>query len=256
MVTSETTSLPLAEGTALAEVDRIVAEAERQVGTVRVLGGVAIALRCGSARAPGPFARSYSDLDLVTDRKSGPGLTRALVGLQFEPERRFNALHGRRRMHFDRVADGIHVDVFVDEFVMCHRLRLSSRLGIHAKTLSLADLLLTKVQVAELNAKDVTDVAALLLDHELTPDEAGINVGYVTSLLAGDWGWWRTVSRNLSVLPGHLPGSLPAESRDLVTRRIEELVRAIESTPKSMRWKARSKAGDRIPWRDDPEETN
>jgi hypothetical protein len=171
------------------------------------------------------------------------------------PERRFNALHGHRRLMFDH-PDGTHIDVFVEEFVMCHRLDLRSRLAFHETTVPLVDLLLTKLQVAELNEKDVTDAAALLLDHELTSDESGINMDYVTRLLSRDWGWWRTVSANLAALPDHLASRLSEPAAVTATGRAKRLLEAIELVPKSLRWKARARAGERIPWREDPEESH
>ena len=66
--------------------------------------------------------------------------------------------------------------------------------GCAPETLSLADLLLTKLQVVETNRKDVVDIATLLSDHPLTQDESGINMGYIASLAASDWPWWRTIS--------------------------------------------------------------
>ena len=117
----------------------------------------------GSCR---PLARSYSDIDLVTTRKASTILATTLEERGYVAQDRFNALHGQRRMLFDH-PEHDHADVFVDEFSMCHRLELSGRLGLHETTVSLGDLLLTKLQVAELNEKDVTDAAALFLDHDL-----------------------------------------------------------------------------------------
>jgi hypothetical protein len=233
-----------------------VVRATREAGgEVRVLGGIAVAMRCPSARSPAPLARTYSDIDLATDRSSGVALARALEQMDFEPERRFNAIHGHSRLQFNR-ADGLHIDVFVNEFVMCHRLSLAERLAIHDTTIPLADLLLTKLQVAELNDKDVTDAAALLLDHKLTDDEAGINVGHVTRVLGRDWGWWRTVSENLDALPEHLGERLAEPAVAVVRDRLSQLTKAIADAPKSLRWRARAKAGERYPWRDDPEESH
>lgn len=248
------TSSPMAD-VAVHEAKELVLAATGAGARARVLGGVGVALRCPSARDPALLAREYSDIDLVTDRGSASALSQALEALGYGPERRFNAMHGHSRMMFDR-SDGRHLDVFVDQFVMCHRLTLADRLELHETTLPLADLLLTKLQVAELNAKDVTDTAALLLDHELTDDEAGINLQRITGLLSRDWGWWRTVSQNLTVLPSHLAECLSQQSRGVVTGRIDRLLGAIERAPKGLRWKARAKAGDRIAWRDDPEESH
>jgi hypothetical protein len=233
----------------------LVAAARSSGATTRVLGGIGVALRCPSASDSGALTRDYSDIDLVTTRDAGPVLSRTLEGLGYAPERRFNSMHGHSRMLFDH-PDGTHVDVFVDQFVMCHRLHVSSRLALHDTTLSLADLLLTKLQIAELNEKDVTDAAALLLDHDLTGDEDGINVEYITGVLCRDWGWWRTVSHNLRALPVQLTNRLPEAAASRVAARAEQLLDVIETAPKSLRWKARAKAGERIPWREQPEESH
>ena len=170
------------------------------------------------------------------------------------PVTRFNATQGASRLLFER-ADGLHADVFVGRFALCHELALGRRLAIDERTLPLADLLLTKLQVARLNHKDVTDVAALLLDHELAEDDGGINAAYVTSVLAGDWGWWRTVTENLAAVRSLMP-SLPlsAAEQDAVTGRIDALAARVEAAPKGARWRMRARIGERRPWRQEPEE--
>ena len=77
---------------------------------------------------------------------------------------------------------------------MCHRLDLRDRLDLHPETLSLADLLLTKLQVVETTEKDLVDMATLLSDHALTEDERGINIEYIAGIASSDWGWWRTIT--------------------------------------------------------------
>jgi Uncharacterised nucleotidyltransferase len=243
----------LQQAYALREGEEIVRLTGAGGARVRLMGGIAIALRCQSARSPSPLARSFSDIDLCADRGAGPRLEDALSALGYESHTRFNALHGRTRMLFDR-SDGVHVDVFVEEFAMCHRLPLAPRLTIHETTLSLADLLLTKLQVAELNRKDITDVTALLVDHPVSDDESGLNWRYLASVLGRDWGWWRTVTANLTWLAERLDGYLRPEEEDIVRQRLGALREASESAPKSLRWKARAKLGDRVPWRETPED--
>jgi Uncharacterised nucleotidyltransferase len=228
---------------ALTHAQAIVARAREAGLTVRILGGVAVALRCPSARAPAPLAREFSDLDLVTDRRSAADLARVLQQEGYAAERRFNALHGHQRQLF--FAGERHIDVFVDTFAMCHELRLSERLDLHPETISLADLLLTKLQIAEVNEKDVTDVAALLADHELTDDERGLKVARVAAVLSTDWGWWRTVTENLRVVATLAPH---------VAERVEALTKRIDAAPKTRRWRLRARLGERVPWREDPEE--
>lgn len=233
----------------------MVANSNTAGGKARLLGGIAVAVRCPSARPGRPLARSYGDIDLITPHQTAPILANALEQLGYQPATRFNLLHGRTRMMFYH-ANGLHVDVFVDKFVMCHELDLSLRLDGTDTTISLADLLLTKLQVAELNAKDVSDVSALLLDHELRTEPDGINAAVIADLLAHDWGWWRTVTASLRSVDGHAKHlDIPQGSRERIIDRTDELLQLIGATRKTLRWKLRAKAGERFAWREDPEET-
>jgi hypothetical protein len=220
----------------------------------RALGGVAIALLCPSASQP-PLRRSYGDLDLATSRGHARRLEASLLEFGLVPDTRFNALHGRRRMIFEAPAYGWSMDVFVEEFTMCHSLVLGDRLGSPPYTLTPADLALTKLQIVELNNKDAVDLAALLLDVEITEDESGINVGYFSALLAKDWGWWRTVTGNLTWLEEVVPSlGLDAAALNRVLAAINELRTSIDRRQKSLRWRARANVGDRMVWHEQPEE--
>ena len=238
----------------LGEAARILAAADDSGLTVRLLGGAAIALRCPTARS-GPLERDYSDLDLVTDRRSAMRLENVLAGLGYEADAQFNALHGRSRLMFDHHKYP-HLDVFVERFSMCHELNLGARLGVDELTIPLADLWLTKLQVAKLNRKDVLDVVALLADWELARDDSGVNQPYIVDLLSRDWGWWRTVTENTTVIADHLPALGLGEVDEMTARsRMQELARAVEIAPKTMRWKTRARVGERLPWREEPEES-
>ena len=238
----------------LGAADALLATARQQGTILRSIGGVAVAMRCATARPPGALARAYSDLDFVARRRDIKNITRAFSANDFAPARKFNAV-AIGRLRFDNAA-GIHVDVFLDEFRMCHVLDLSDRLGVHDETASLADLLLTKLQVAKLNTKDVSDMAALLADHPVTEDELGINVHYIAGLLRRDWGWWRTVTETLASLATQLPTLPLSDGRERTVRgQITAIEEAIEQTPKSLRWSARAKLGDLRPWREEPEDT-
>jgi hypothetical protein len=233
---------------------RLIDRATAEGATLRALGGVAVALRCPSARAPGGLARSFSDVDFAIRRGQQKPTTAAMTEHGLEPAARFNAMQGDTRLLFER-EDGLHVDVFVGRFELCHALPLNKRLLIDEMTLPLADLLLTKLQVAKLNHKDVTDTVAILLDYPLAEDDSAINVPYLAGVLAADWGWWRTVTENLAKLREQLAG-LPISSSGklVVDGRLEELERAIEAEPKSVRWRMRARIGDRRPWRHEPED--
>jgi hypothetical protein len=236
------------------EAEVVLGKARDKGATARALGGVAIALRCPSAQPPGPLSRSYGDLDLVVDRSSASAVSGIVEAAGFAPEKRFNAAHGRTRMLFIN-AEERHLDLFVESFAMCHTLELRRRLTIDEQTLPLADLLLTKLQIARLTHKDVIDTSALLLDQPLVDSDEGLNVDYISGLLAQDWGWWRTVTENLGALRRELPGlGLDPADASVVEGNLIELLDAVEGRSKSLRWRTRARVGDRLPWRDEPEE--
>ena len=241
---------------AVVEGARSLVDALTEAGvTARLLGGVAVALRCPQAALPpSPLARSYSDLDVVVARSDRRRLPEVLGALEFQAAERFNAMSGHvRQLYVSK--DGVDLDVFVEQFKMCHELDLKDRLAIDARTLPLADLVLTKLQVADLTEKDIRDYAALTLEHELTDDDSGIGVARICTVTGGDWGWWRTVTENLGKAIDHLDrlGLTPAAA-EVVRGRTVALVARIDDTPKSLRWKARARVGDRMAWREDPEE--
>jgi hypothetical protein len=218
----------------------------------RALGGIAVSLRCPSAQRP-PLARDYHDMDLITERDSAEALSGALITAGFEPAERFNALHGHSRMMFSQSGE-VHLDVLVDEFVMCHKLSFKGRLEIHQETVGLADLLLTKLQIAKINHKDVLDVAALLLDHPVGGDSE-IEARRIVDVLCNDWGWWRTVTANLAVVEELLPAlGLPPADGETVQAHLTQISSAIAGGKRTLRWKARAKIGERVDWRFEPEE--
>src|SRR5579872_1266128 len=129
-------------------------------------------------------------------------LTELLESLGHALDKRFNALHGGERLFFWDERDGRQLDVFVERFEMCHSLDLRKRLALDpaAATLPVADLMLTKMQIVEINQKDMVDPATLLQDHPLTEDETGINLAYITELTRGDWGLQRTLEKTVDRL--------------------------------------------------------
>jgi hypothetical protein len=85
-------------------------------------------------------------------------------------------------------------------------------------------------------------------------DPTGIDGDYVADLLAKDWGWWRTATRNLERLQAHVQtlGDLP--TRLVLEGRVQELLTQIEAVPKSRKWKMRARVGERVTWYELPEE--
>jgi hypothetical protein len=240
----------------------IVAEAERLLGLaasegvpLRLLGGIAIRLHA-SGGLPETFARRYADLDFVTAKGRSKQAQQFFRAAGYEPHVAFNALNGQERLLFFDDANARQVDVFVGAFAMSHRIPVGERLELEGHTLPLAELLLTKLQIAELNEKDVRDGLALVHSHPVGEgDEDTINATRIAKLCAGDWGLWRTITGNLSVCRGHVERyDLSQTEQHLLRDRIDELLERIEREPKSRAWKLRAKIGERKRWYEIPEE--
>jgi Uncharacterised nucleotidyltransferase len=230
---------------------RRVLDATRDAGlTVRLLGGVAVQMR--SRGLPPALTREYKDLDFATAKKSSGDLQKLLRDMGYEPHVGFNAMNGKERLLFYDNPNGRQVDVFVSSFRMCHEIPLERRLPIDDDTVPLAELLLTKLQIIELNEKDVRDTVALLLEHDVTEDDAGVNAAHVASLCADDWGLWRTISHNLETLRSRLDAY--DVDREAVSNRVSSILERIETAPKSRSWRMRAKVGERKRWYELPEE--
>jgi hypothetical protein len=198
------------------------------------------------------LTREYQDLDFATSKKSSGDLQKLLRDMGYEPNLGFNAMNGRERLLFYDDPNERQVDVFVSSFRMCHEIPLEKRLTVDEDTVPLAELLLTKLQIIELNEKDVRDTVALLLEHEVTDDDEGVNASHVASLCADDWGLWRTISHNLEKLRQHV-GNYDVDT-EAVSSRVSLILERIETAPKSRSWRLRAKIGERKRWYDLPEE--
>lgn len=233
----------------------ITASARNAGVKLRLLGGVAIRLRCPSAEHRS-LRREYGDLDYVAPSSDLLKLEPFFESAGFEPWLPFNRLNAETSQRFDHRTSTVSVDVFIGRLVMCHTLELANRLDAHEETVSLADLLLSKLQIVQMNSKDVQDVVALLTDYELVEGETGesIDVTRIVKVCSTDWGWYRTVKQSLEGCSDALPELLNGSAGALVGRRLDELAERIESAPKSRRWKLRAKVGERRRWYEVPED--
>ncbi len=132
---------------------RIAEEADREGLDLRLLGGVAIKLRAKDGLNPA-FEREYADLDWITPRGTSPDAQRLFKALGYTPHVRFNAINGRERLLFFDEQHDRQVDVLVGVFRMSHEIRFGERLALEPVTVPLAELLLTKLQIVEINATE------------------------------------------------------------------------------------------------------
>ncbi len=249
-------SMPtLADGTE--EAVRVIDALQQKGLVVRLLGGVAVRLRCPHATHRA-LNRAYADLDFVTYKKQARQVRDALLALGYTADRRFNALHGERRLLFFDEARNRQIDIFLGTFEMCHKLILEPRLTQHAQTLSPADLLLTKLQIVQLNAKDIQDALAILLDFvpQTTTTQPGddLDAKWIARLCAHDWGWYTTVNDNLEKIAQQASQYLDTNEADLVAQRIAQIKESLLQEPKSTSWRMRALVGRKVLWYELPEE--
>lgn len=241
----------------------IVAEGERLLGIAReagvplqLLGGVAVRLHAPAV--PPALDRAYKDLDFAVPKKGGGSADKLLRDAGYEPHITFNAMHARERALFFDEAHDRQVDIFIGSFRMCHQIPLGDRMENGQPTVPLAELLLTKLQIIELNEKDVRDTVLLLHGHAVDEhDDDTVNAARIAELCAGEWGLWRTITTNLERCREHVGDyDLEASDRDRIVTRFDELLSRIEEEPKSRGWKLRAKVGERRRWYELPEEVS
>jgi hypothetical protein len=227
---------------------------------LRLLGGLGVRVLCPDFP---PRLRPGQDMDLACAGKGRREVAAYLEKSGCVPDKMFNSLNGDRQMYFI-APSGRAIDVMVDRLVMCHTLDFRPSFGNSSLTLDPADLLLSKLQIVELNAKDVRDITHLLSGVPVGEKAANpvihapfINTGRFGEILAADWGWWRTTTGNLEKLPALLaesPEMIPPQARFDALAQAARLLDVATSVPKSMKWKLRANVGDRVRWYELPEE--
>lgn len=234
---------------------RVVQAAQQQGITLRLLGGLAVRLHCESANHRS-LARKYPDIDFATPQKRASQIEKLFAELGYTPNKNFNLFNGDVRLLFYDDEHQRQVDIFVAQFVMCHKIPITERMNLDSPTIPLAELLLTKLQIFEMNEKDIRDVSALLLDHPLgETDDETINVKRIAQLTGDDWGLWKTSILSLGKVRRYVEATdMEPTRKETLNTRLGELEAAMDNGPKSMKWKMRDRVGDKVKWYDLPEE--
>lgn len=233
---------------------RLVRDAEEQGIRLRILGSIAYRLQCPThLHLFQDTKRVLTDVDFGAEKAQNRAIRDFLMARGYVPDDGiYVASEGSRHAYLHRET-GLNVDVFADELYFCHRIPFKNRLDLDSPTLCTTDLLLEKMQIVEINLKDLKDTIVLLLEHPLSHHESGvksIDVDYITDIMRQDWGFYYTFTSNLKRVPdyfGEFP-SLRDDQHSLIKERIATLLRAIEETPKTLGWKMRAKVGTRARW--------
>ena len=243
-----------------AEATAIVAGAGHAGVTLRVIGSAGIRLHCS---APGELmdllGRPAKDIDLVVPDKHRKGMRRFLESRGYVADRDLLIAMEGTRYSFTHAEHGTEIDVFVERLEFCHTVEVRSRLNRHPVTIPVEELMLSKLQIVEMTVTDVMDVAVLLATHPVSDDDAGperTDGGHIAGLLAGDWGFHHTATRNLrrvAAMAGPAFG-LGAEANSRVQAGVGRLLELIDAAPKTARWRMRGKIGERLQWWQDVDE--
>jgi len=143
------------------------------------------------------------------------------------------------------------IDVFYDKLDMNHCVDYRGRLEIHPYCVSLTDLLLQKMQIVQINDKDLKDAMLLLLASPLAESEQNaINLRFLAQRMADDWGFYYTTTTNLGRVKNAMQGVavLSDEMRQVISQKADTISDAIEKEPKSWKWKLRARTGTKKIW--------
>ena len=257
------------------EAEMIVEEANKKGITLRILGGLGIAIHCLDCR---DFAvklgrtgtctaqrQEYSDIDLVSYAKQRERIKSYFAEIGYAKRRATLSSAASERQIYYHPKGWFNVDVFFDRLLVAnHPVDFRGRLELDYPTITVTDLLLEKIQIWEaFGTKDLKDCLLLLKAHDVKEkgDKESIDATYTAKLLSADWGFWYTSTTNLRRIGRFVseldrlgpeavidPERILKEDREAIGRRIEVLLKAIDSEPKSFGWKMRSKVGAKKKW--------
>lgn len=240
------------------ELKRIIKASDDAGILLRVIGSLAFQMHCPKyGYLQEAMGRAYTDIDFGAYRKQTKEIKELMAGLGYTENREVFIVSEGERSIFDRPEVGLHVDVFYEKLDFCHAIYWANRLEVDTPTIPLAELLLEKMQIVQINEKDIIDTIMLLLEHPMgDTDNETINIKRVAELCSTDWGLWRTTTMNLDKVRVLAQGyeQLTPEQKTHIESQVSIAMDRIEQEPKSLAWRLRSRVGDRIKWYKDVDE--
>lgn len=239
----------------LEEARRLTDEALKQDMLLRVMGPIALHFYFPEyidlyRRMERLGERVFTDIDYASYGRFRNKMVPFFEGQGYCLEKRAAMVSGGTRLIFfdGRVP---MIDVFYDRLDYNHPIEYKGRLEIHPYCVSLTDLLLQKLQIVQINDKDLKDAMLLLLAAKVgEADEGMINAKYVARLMAEDWGFYYTSTTNLDRIRTAVDGvkALDDAQRIRVREQADLISKHIEQAPKSWGWKNRARTGTKKIW--------
>jgi hypothetical protein len=261
------------------ETIEIIKKAQEKGVIIRILGALAVYIHSSHdnealelfnklKRLEGGLI--FTDLDLIAyskQRKEIMDLFEKTLGFKCDPY--VKALFGGRRLIYYHPKNLYHVDIFFDKLEFSHDIYFGEKPGagsleLDFPTISLAHIVLEKLQIHKINWKDLVDLAVLFKAHKLCGEigeknKECIDEEVIASILCDDWGFWYDAVNNLNKLKQILDnavkeGKINSEIANIIQTRIDKLLNYIDSKPKTKNWIKRSKIGTSKPWYREVEE--
>lgn len=240
------------------ELTRILQASDEAGNILRVIGSLAFQMHCpqfGYLQAA--MGRAYTDIDFGAYSRQAKNITEMMIKLGYEDNREVYIASEGERAIFDKPGTGLHVDIFYEKLDFCHAIYWKDRLEVDSPTIPLTELLLEKMQIVQINEKDVIDTIMLLIEHPLGDvDKETINIKLAAQLCAKEWGLWRTTTMNLDKVKqlAQSYSQLTPEQKIKVTTQVDQILARLNDEPKSMAWRIRDRVGDRVKWYKDVDE--
>jgi hypothetical protein len=194
--------------------------------------------------------RVFTDIDYAAYSKHRGKIVPFFERHGYELEKRAAMISGGTRLIFFSSVIPM-IDVFFDKLDYNHPIDYRGRLELHPHCVSLADLMLQKLQIVQINDKDLKDAMLLLLAAPLSDtDQEAINAKYIAKLFSEDWGFFFTATNNLRKIKEAMTGvkALTDDQRFTINEKINKFLQIIEDAPKSGKWKNRARTGTSKPW--------
>ena len=223
--------------------EQIIDLGESRNVRLRLLGGLAFKKICPSASGP-RYQRENKDIDLMGRREDQKVVMRIMESLGYKPREMFNRLSmGKRLIYYD-MGNRRRVDIFLDEFDMCHRFNFKDSLMPGTYTLPITELVMTKLQVMEKTEKEYRDLLAALSDFEVTEGVDGIDGRKIAGMCSSDWGLYTTFSKSLAALR-EWAEELAGDNRRVILAKIDKLQAMLDAKPKTLAWRMRARIGEK-----------
>jgi len=237
--------------------DELMEKATEFNVTMRVIGSIAFRIKAPEYKHIQYKNQRYlTDVDFVTYSKHITRVQDLFFDLGWTENQNVLRLFGDKRRIFYHPEEDIHSDIFIDKLRFCHPINFKKRLELDYPTISLIDLLLEKLQIVEINKKDLVDIMLLIRKYPIShqPQKDALNIEHLAKICSRNWGWWKTATTNLDKVLQFSENYLEKSDVDIVKERINTIIDTIQNRRKTISWQLRSMIGEKMKWYNEVEE--